>query len=91
MVWLRSEVIGDVLFYSLIKKKRDRWYNSSECTVKELIEYMANANKLRDVQIDAIKTYLFLKIKVTETITATQSTSVKMCISPHCPLIDGFG
>ncbi len=51
------------MFYSLIKKKRDRWYNSSECTVKELIEYMTNANKLRDVQIDAIKTYLFLKIK----------------------------
>lgn len=50
------------MFYSIIKKKRDIWYNSSECTVKELIEYMEHINKLRNVQIDAIKTYLFLKI-----------------------------
>lgn len=50
------------MFYSLIKKKREEWYNSSECTVKELIKYMVDTNELRDVQIDAIKTYLFLKI-----------------------------
>ena len=50
------------MFYSLIKQKRDIWYNSQECTVKELIKYMEVTNELRDVQIDAIKTYLFLKI-----------------------------
>ena len=50
------------MFYLLIKQKRDEWYNSSSCTVKELIEYMVVTNKLREVQIDAIKTYLFLKI-----------------------------
>ena len=51
------------MFYSLIEKKRDEWFNSSECTVNELITYIEAKGKLRDAQIDAIKTYLFLKIK----------------------------
>ena len=51
------------MFYSLIEKKRDEWFNSSECTVNELITYIETKGKLRDAQIEAIKTYLFLKIK----------------------------
>lgn len=50
------------MFYKMIQKKRDMWYSSSECTVNELISYIANKGEMRDVQIDAIKTYLFLKI-----------------------------
>ncbi len=50
------------MFYSIIKQKRDSWYGSKECTVKELVKYMEDARELREVQIDAIKTYLFLKI-----------------------------
>ena len=50
------------MFYNLIKAKRDYWYNSKDCTVNEIISYIEKKNKLREVQIDAIKTYLFLKI-----------------------------
>lgn len=51
------------MFYSIIQNKRDEWYNSQNCTVTELINYIVNTNELRDAQIDAIKTYLFLKVK----------------------------
>lgn len=51
------------MFYSIIQNKRDEWYSSQECTVKELINYITETNELRDAQIEAIKTYLFLKIK----------------------------
>jgi len=47
----------------MITKKRDEWYSSRRCTVKSLIDYMVVEGQLRDVQIDAIKTYLFLKIE----------------------------
>ena len=51
------------MFYSIIQNKRDEWYNSQDCTAKELINYIVETNKLRDAQVDAIKTYLFLKIQ----------------------------
>lgn len=50
------------MFYNMIKQKRDEWLNSPACSVKDMIRYMEQANGLRDVQIDAVKTYLFLKI-----------------------------
>lgn len=46
----------------MINKKRDEWYNSPTCTVKALVEYIIQTDKMRDAQIEAIKTYLFLKI-----------------------------
>jgi len=51
------------MFYKLIENKRDQWLNSSDCTIKELIIYTINKGQLRDAQLEAIKTYLFLKIK----------------------------
>ena len=51
------------MFYKLIKKKSDEWYSSGECTVNDLIDYMINKGELRDAQIEAIKVYLYLKIK----------------------------
>lgn len=51
------------MFYKMIAHKRDEWYQSDECTINDLIQYMYNAGQMRDVQIEAIKTYLFLKIK----------------------------
>lgn len=51
------------MFYRMIAHKCDEWYQSDECTINNLIEYMYSAGQMRDVQIDAIKTYLFLKIK----------------------------
>ena len=50
------------MFYRMIQQARDLWYSSRECTIKSLIAYMENKNWLRDAQIDAIKTYLYLKI-----------------------------
>lgn len=50
------------MFYKMIKQKRDAWFNSPTCTVNNLIEYILQAGQMRDAQIEAIKTYLFLKI-----------------------------
>lgn len=51
------------MFYAIIKDRRDKWLNSSDCYVSDLIRYMAEVGKMRDAQIDAIKTFLFLKLK----------------------------
>lgn len=51
------------MFYSIITKTRDAWFSSKDCHIKELIFYMQKKNALRDAQIEAIKTYLYLKIK----------------------------
>lgn len=50
------------MFYRLIEHQRDLWYASSECTIKELIQYIEQRAMMRDAQIEAIKTYLYLKI-----------------------------
>lgn len=50
------------MFYKMIERAKDRWYASSECTVTDLIGYMVKQGQLRDAQIEAIKTYLYLKI-----------------------------
>lgn len=51
------------MFYKMIERKRDDWYASADCTVGSIIGYIEQAGYMRDAQIDAIKTYLFLKIK----------------------------
>lgn len=51
------------MFFHLITHARDVWYSSKDCTVKELISYIDAQNVLRDAQIEAIKMYLYLKIK----------------------------
>ncbi len=50
------------MFYQLIQNKRDLWYQSPQCTVRDLVDYIRRRGMMRDVQIDAIKTYLYLKI-----------------------------
>lgn len=50
------------MFYKMIERARDCWYASPECTVTDLINYMEKRGYLRDAQIDAIKTYLYLKV-----------------------------
>ena len=50
------------MFYQMITNARNRWLRSNQCTVKDLITYIESASQMRDAQIDAIKTYLFLKI-----------------------------
>ena len=50
------------MFYKLIQKKRDLWLATDTCPVRELLSYVISKAKLRDAQIEAVKTYLFLKI-----------------------------
>ena len=50
------------MFYKMIENKCREWYDSSQCTVQNLIEYIEKKGKMRDAQIEAIKVYLFLKI-----------------------------
>ena len=50
------------MFYKLIEKKRNEWYASPRCTVRELTDYIAARGLLRDAQLEAIRTYLYLKI-----------------------------
>ena len=48
---------------NIINIKKNHWLQSKDCSVIELINYIKNAGKLRDTQIEAIETYLFLKIQ----------------------------
>lgn len=50
------------MFYQMITAKRNRWLASPECTVKDLLDYIKTTGQMRDAQIEAIQTYLFLKI-----------------------------
>ena len=51
------------MFYKIIEKKRDEWLNSPSCVITDLISYIEHQHKMRDAQIESIKTYLFLKIE----------------------------
>ena len=50
------------MFHELIKKICDNWYESDDCKIKNIINYIENQDKLRDAQIESIKLYLFFKI-----------------------------
>ena len=48
---------------NIIKHKTFEWLQSEDCSVKDLVKYIRRKGELRDTQIQAIETYLFLKIK----------------------------
>ena len=50
------------MFNKMIENKCKEWYNSEQCTVRNLIEYVEKTGQMRDAQVEAIKVYLFLKI-----------------------------
>lgn len=50
------------MLYTLIENKLNQWFNSKECTVKNLILYMMDRGKLRDAQLQSVKAFLFLKL-----------------------------
>lgn len=47
----------------IIRNKTIQWLQSPDCSVIELINYIREKGELRDTQIEAIETFLFLKIK----------------------------
>ena len=50
------------MFHELIKKTCDSWFESDDCKIKNIINYIESQDKLRDAQIESIKLYLFFKI-----------------------------
>lgn len=50
------------MFYKMIECARNRWYATNDCPVSDLIAYIVRKGQMRDAQIEAIKTYLYLKI-----------------------------
>ena len=48
---------------NIIHEKKNQWLQSIDCTVVDLVKYIRDKGLLRDTQIEAIETYLFLKIK----------------------------
>ena len=50
------------MFYRMIENKRNQWLSSPDCTITSLIDYIVKTGQMRDAQIEAIKTHLFLKI-----------------------------
>lgn len=48
---------------NIIENKKREWLQSRDCPVIDLVQYMKDKGSLRDTQIEAIKTYLFLKIE----------------------------
>ncbi len=51
------------MFYPIITSKRDQWLSRPDCTALPLIAYIEQRGQMRDAQVDAIKTYLYLKIE----------------------------
>lgn len=50
------------MLYTLIEHQRNIWLSSDDCPVKDLITYMEGQAKLRDAQLECVKTFLYLKI-----------------------------
>lgn len=46
----------------IIKAKTRAWLASDACTVKGIISYIREREKLRETQVEAIESYLFLKV-----------------------------
>lgn len=51
------------MFYKILQKKRNEWLRRSDCPITPLLSYIECKGMMRDAQIDAIKTYFFLKIE----------------------------
>mgnify|MGYP000109053130 CR=1 FL=1 len=47
----------------IIRNKTNQWLQSPDCSVNELINYIKEKGELRDTQVEAIETFLFLKIQ----------------------------
>lgn len=51
------------MLHTIIQDKKNKWLQSDDCTIRDLVKYIRNKGQLRDTQIEAIETYLFLKIE----------------------------
>ncbi|MBS1634069.1 MAG: DEAD/DEAH box helicase family protein [Bacteroidetes bacterium] len=51
------------MLHYIIQQKKNEWLLSDDCTIRDLVKYIRDKGHLRDTQIEAIETYLFLKIQ----------------------------
>lgn len=51
------------MLHYIIQQKKNEWIQSDDCTIRDLVKYIRDKGHLRDTQIEAIETYLFLKIQ----------------------------
>jgi len=51
------------MLHYIIQEKKEKWLRSDDCAVSDLIKYVRDKGQLRDTQIEAVETYLFLKIQ----------------------------
>lgn len=51
------------MLYNLIQQKKNDWLQSEDCSITGLVQYIRTHAQMRDTQIEAIETYLFLKIQ----------------------------
>lgn len=51
------------MFYSIIQEKTQKWVSAPDCPIAPLMAYIRKRAALRETQISAIETYLFLKIQ----------------------------
>ena len=50
------------MFHQMIAAKREAWFSSPDCTALALVRHMEKCGVLRDAQIEAVKTWLYLKL-----------------------------
>ena len=50
------------MFYKQIERKRDEWFDSPDCSVRGIVAYIEQQGQMRDAQLSAIKTFLYLKL-----------------------------
>lgn len=50
------------MLHTIIQDKKNKWLHSEDCTIRDLVKYIRAKGQLRDTQIEAIETYLFLKM-----------------------------
>ena len=51
------------MLHYILQHKKNEWLQSDDCTIRDLVKYIRDKGHLRDTQIEAIETYLFLKIQ----------------------------
>ncbi|MFZ5888761.1 MAG: hypothetical protein ACOYYF_14960 [Chloroflexota bacterium] len=51
------------MLHPIIEARKNQWLNAPKCPVKPMLDYMRQRGQLRDAQIAAIETCLFLKFE----------------------------
>jgi len=51
------------MLHKIVKEKKNKWLQSKDCSISGIVRYVREKGFLRDTQIEAIETYLFLKIQ----------------------------